>query len=168
VGALASRFDREADLLAVEGSGRWQPTTDAQMGGRSTVTLAWAESAGGRDSGSMMIRGTIAGGTATSWAGASLLPGSGDFSPQDASALRTLRFAARGDAADYAVLLLSGASGNMPPAVQRFRAGPEWRDHAFELSSFAGADLTRLRAIAIVALGPAGEFELLIDDVELQ
>lgn len=168
VGALASRFDRESDLLTVEGSGRWQPTTDAQMGGRSTVTLAWVASAGGRDSGAMVIRGTIAGGAAASWSGASLLPVSGDFSPQDARGLRTLRFAARGDAADYAVLLLSGANGNMPPAVQRFRAGPEWRDHAFELSAFAGADLSRLRAIAIVALGPAGEFELLIDDVELQ
>lgn len=168
VGALVSRFDHEADLFAVADRGRWQPTTDAQMGGRSTVTLTWTESAGGRDSGAMMIRGTIAGGAAASWAGASLLPGSGDFSPHDASALRTLRFAARGDEADYAVLLLSGTSGNEPPAMQRFRAGPEWRDHAFELSGFAGADLERLRAIAIVALGPSGEFELFIDDVELQ
>ena len=81
--------------------------------------------------------------------------------------MRSLRFTARGDDADYAVLRLSSASGNEPPAMQRFRSSPEWRDHAVELSGYAGADLTRLRAIAIVALGPPGKFELIIDAVEL-
>jgi len=63
------------------------------------------------------------------------------------------------------MLIVAGAPG--PPPTLSVEAGEAWSEQRLPLSDFAGADLSKVQAIAFVA-GPApGRFELWLDDVEV-
>ncbi len=143
---------------------RWAPSEDAFMGGKSTSTLTLESD----DKTSFMrATGTVASGIAYPWAGAALLPGDPPMSATNASRLTELSFRLRGDGRELLVMVLSGAS-SQAPAMRRITSTTDWQTHSFALADFQGADLTRLRAIAITASLPSGEFAFDLDDFELR
>ena len=79
----------------------------------------------------------------------------------DYSAKREIVFNAKGDARSYQVMLFTGE--NSQPLIKTFRAESQWAERRFELSSFAGADLAHVRAIAVCASDPPGEYRVMID-----
>ena len=160
--AIDSPFSGKA-LRTTQGQ-HWAPSIDAFVGGKSTAVLT-LESEG--DTSFMRATGAVATGTVYPWAGAALLPGDPPMSAVDASQLTELSFRLRGDGRELLLMLLTGEN-NQAPAMQRFSSTRDWQTHRFKLADFQGADATRLRAIAITASLPAGEFAFELDDFELQ
>ncbi|MGH8527692.1 MAG: CIA30 family protein, partial [Gammaproteobacteria bacterium] len=110
--------------------------------------------------------GEIKAGAAFTWGGAIFLVGADPSQTLDFSAKREIVFAAKGDGRSYQVMLFTG--DNPQPLTKTFGAGSEWAERRFELSSFAGADLAQVRAIAVCASNPAGEYRVRIDQFEVR
>ncbi len=156
--ALSSRFD-DGSLKTDQGR-YWMATTDSVMGGASTAALTPAV-------GTLQVAGVIASGATYPWSGAALIIGDPPMSASNASNLGTLSFRLRGDGRELLVMLLSGEQMGTP-SMQRIPSSSEWQTHQLPLSTFQGADLTRLRAISFAASLPSGEFAFELDDVELR
>jgi len=158
---IDSPFD--GGMLRTTQGQHWAPSTDTFMGGKSTSILTLESEGNARF---MRATGAVAIGTAYPWAGAAMLPGDPPMSASNARRLTELSFRLRGDGRELLVMLLSGEN-SQAPAMQRITSTPGWQTHRFKLADFQGADLSRLRAIAITASLPAGEFAFDLDDFEL-
>jgi imidazolonepropionase-like amidohydrolase len=145
----------------------WQPTSDAHMGGSSTVELSVA-AAGDGGPPRLRVAGSVVAATAYPWSGALRMLGASPMAATDASQLSALTLRLRGEPRELLVMVFSGAAGNGMPSMQRIRVGPEWTTHRLGLADFAGIDRTRLRAVAVTASLPAGGFAFEIAEFRLQ
>jgi len=162
---LVSDFDGSTPSAAF---GSWQPTTDQMAGGKSTVSHRLIEGGAGGSAGALAVAGEIRPGFPFPWAGMMYYPGAGPMQPVDLSGREALVFQVRGDGRSYNAMLFSGPSVQGMPATLAFQAGPEWTQVRLALSDFPGADLSLVRGIAFTAGQPAGEFEFVLDQVELR
>ena len=167
-GTVLSDFD--GGTLDAKSGGSWSPTTDAMMGGTSTVAHALVHGGANGSTGALEITGEVKQGASpyTMWSGMILMPGAQPMQPVDFSARRELVFHARGDGRTYQAMLFSGPSAQDRPSLRTFVAGPAWKEVRIPLSDFAGADPKQLRAIAFTTGAPAGTFSFRIDQVELR
>jgi hypothetical protein len=145
----------------------WQPTSDVRMGGSSTVELA-VVAAGDGERPRLRAAGSVVAGTAYPWSGAIRMLGATPMAATDASRLTSLTLRLRGDPRELLVMVFSGAEGNGMPAMQRVLVDRDWRSHTLKLADFPGVDAARLRAVAVTASLPAGEFAFEIAEFRLQ
>ena len=118
--------------------GVWTETTDAIMGGKSSVILEMAEAAAGQTA--LVITGDVKQGAFGQWSGVSYMP-TPTFSPADLSAANTLKFRARGEGAAFGVMGFSKAGGQIP-AMAPFKVGTDWSEIAIPFSAMRGFDST--------------------------
>lgn len=161
-----SDFD-SGTLLAARGM-TWLPTSDRVLGGKSGAALSQIAAGAGGSAGAMRVDGTVAAGAQWPWAGVMLNPGSEPMASVNASQWKELVFQVRGDGREYNVMLFSGVEQQMIPSMVKIQPGRQWQEIRLPLSGFAGSDLDRLRAIAITAGMPAGNFRVDIDSVEIR
>ncbi len=159
-------FD-DGSLASPAGSG-WTSTSDRMMGGQSVARIAPAEGGAQGSAGALQVEGEVVEAGPMVWAGAMFNPGAEPMQPVDASATTTLTFWLRGDGRDLAVMLFSGEAERAPPSIVALRTTAEWTEHRLPLSAFAGADLSRLRAIGYTVGRPAGSFAFQLDGVRLE
>lgn len=162
--ALFARFD-EGELDAAYGHG-WQPTTDEMMGGRSSVVLELVSPGAAGSAGALAVRGTIRPGFSFPWAGAMVFPGAEPMTPVDFSAKREVVFFARGDGADYRLMLFAESLGQIPASAS-FTAGEAWREHRVALRDLA-RDLRGVWGLAFAAGPGTGAFDVTIDQVRIE
>lgn len=144
----------------------WMASTDAMMGGGSTVEFTVFDSGADGSGKALRITGTTSDRTAPNvWSGVMWSPGSQPMQPVDLSSRRGVTFSARGDGRTYALMVFSQSAGMMPLS-RTFTAGAEWAEHAVAWSDF-GIDGRDVMAIVFVAALPAGAFRLEVDDVRL-
>jgi imidazolonepropionase-like amidohydrolase len=165
VAGLVSDF--EADAFGSRYGSGWVATSDRMAGGRSEAALAHIAGGALGSAGALRVSGRLHAGGSATWAGAFFNPGESMMQAVDASALHELALQARGDGRPLTVMLFSGAEGSAPAALE-VTPGPHWGELRIPLDSFAGADLARLRAIAITAQAPPGEFRFELDQVEIR
>jgi imidazolonepropionase-like amidohydrolase len=155
--------DFEVALDSSFGAG-WTTSTDAVIGGKSTVALARLEEGAAASRGAMRISGAVAGDSPNGWAGAILYPGGAPGAAVDLSATPVLAFSARGSGTcDLSVF---ARRFGLAPASRSFSADTEWRRHVVPLADLAGLDGSDLTAI-FFGSATVGEFTIDIDDVEL-
>ena len=160
--------DFEAVTLATLPQRGWQPSTDAMMGGDSTVQLGLvADAAGGT---ALRIDGEIAMGFPYPWAGAmiGLAAGQAMMQPVDASASRVLRFDARGRGGTFRVLAFAESLGTAPATVVFDANADQWTAVEIALDAFAGLNAKGLAAFLFAGPATPGTFQLDIDNVELK
>jgi len=166
--ALHSRFEQDG-LQASHGLA-WSANTDQMMGGRSVVRLqrrTQVNAANDHDAW-LEVSGTLTHGAPYPWAGAMLAVRASSMEPADARALSEIRLRLRGTPRPLMVMLIAGdMQGGVPP-MQRIEISAEWREYRLPLADFAGADLQRLRGVAITAGLPVGDFTFELDDFELR
>ncbi len=165
-----ARIDRragaaEAPALARGAIGRfdqgaaetgWMPTSDTMAGGASEARLE-ALAGGARGSGgALAVRGKLVAGARDPWAGAFFNPGTQMMQAVDARPGAELVLWLRGDGRPVQVLLFSGAQG-AAPAARTLPTTPGWVEHRLALEDFPGADLARVRAVAVTATLAPGE-----------
>ena len=141
----------------------WQARSDQVRGGGSRAELTLIDRAGG--GGALQVAGrTVAGaGKAPGWAGAIRFLSEAPPAAVDLAAVRSLRFALRGDGGPVRVMLFTLRGGPVPVEVAELVAGPRWTEHAVSL-----ADRGALVAI-LFSRGPEpGAFRFELDEVELR
>ncbi len=148
------------------GSG-WQETTDAIMGGKSTVELKIAAGGANNSRYCLALSGEVVAGVAFAWSGAIMFPASIPFAPADLSGKKGITFWAKGDGQTYQILFYSKETGYMP-SYQSFTCGAEWQQFTFAFSDFANMDSTQVTAIAFCAGPKPGRFSFSLDQIELK
>lgn len=158
---------RVSDFEAALGSSfgpDWKASTDAVIGGTSTVTLERIEEGASTSRGALRISGSVAAESPNGWAGAILHPGGGPGAAVDLSATPVLAFSARGSGT-YDLSVFAERFG-FAPASHSFTAGAEWQRHIVPLADLAGLDGSDVTAIFFGSATP-GEFALELDEIEL-
>lgn len=161
-----SDFD-SGNVAAARGMS-WMATSDRVLGGKSTATFVPVSGGASGSAGALRVSGNVVTGAQWPWAGLMLNPDAVPMNPVNAVQWHELVFQASGDGREYTVMVFSGAEQQVIPAMVRIRIGPGWQEIRLPLSGFAGADLQRLRGIAITAGMPAGDFQFDIDSVEIR
>jgi imidazolonepropionase-like amidohydrolase len=158
--------DFEGEKVAANFGAGWIISTDAMMSGKSTAQFRLAEGGAEGSRQSLLISGTIKEGAAFRWAGAMFLPGKTFVDPANLSFAKAFSFYARGQGAEFAVLLFSRSAGFIP-AVRAFEASPEWKEVVFSWEDFntEGYDIT---GIFLGAYQKTGDFSLQVDNVRLK
>jgi imidazolonepropionase-like amidohydrolase len=154
-------------VVALRGM-KWLPTTDQMMRGKSTGKLKLLAGGATGSKAALRVSGEIVAGAPWPWAGLMLAPGQGAMQAVDASRWKELVFQARGDGREYTVMLFSGVEAMGRPSMLGIQPGKDWQEVRLPLSGFAGADLARLRGIAITAGQPQGRFQFDVDSVEIR
>jgi len=155
-GTLNSRF----------GSG-WKESTDAIMGGRSTVKATIAAGGAGNSQHCLALSGEVVTGVAFAWGGIIMFPAGEPFAPADLSMGKGITFWARGDGQTYRILFYSKETGFMPTS-QSFTCEAEWRQFSFAFSDFSNLDSTQITAIGFAAGPTPGSFNFSLDGIELK
>ncbi len=162
---VVSDFER-GELVAAHGV--WDRSSDAMMGGKSTVELSVTEGLGANGSRfALSARGEIRSGAPFLWAGPIYLPGGASFAPADLSASTELRFFARAPGAGSLVVMLFSGD-RMVPVSRLVEVGTEWREIVLSIASFPGVDPKAVRGIHVSAAPKPGPFEFAIDQFELR
>jgi hypothetical protein len=161
---LVSNFD---DLKPAAAYGGWTTTSDTEIGGRSTASLAAVEGGANGTKGALKISGEIVPGAQFTWAGVVFHPGTSPEVPANLSSKKTISFWAKGDGKNYAVVVETEENQGSMPTIKPFAAGPEWKPYSFPISSFNtdGHDIT---GIAFAHAQEPGKFEFEIDEVEIK
>jgi ABC-2 type transport system permease protein len=157
---LLGDFDAGSDK-APYGDG-WNAGGDRDRDGDSTASQRVV-------GGALEVSGVVGGKLEYPFAGTAFFPAGyagGRF--MDYSGKHTLSFRVRGDGRQYKVLFLAGVQVDTYPPSQTFTAGAQWQTVSVDLDGMGGLDRQRVRGIVIGSMGPAGDFRLEIDDIELR
>ncbi len=161
-----SDFDDSEEKIAAFGAG-WEPSTDAMIGGGSTVTLTVVKGGAERSRQALEIRGVIDGATLPqAWSGAMFFPGEGPMAPANLTSFDTLSFSARGDVATMRVMIFAQQQGTMP-SIREVELSAKWTRHELRFADF-GIDPYDVTAIFFGLPAVAGEGALRIDQVRLE
>jgi len=145
----------------------WVESTDAIMGGKSTVELK-VEAGGANNSRyCLALSGEVVAGAAFAWSGTIMFPASEPFAPADLSGKKKITFWAKGDGQTYQILFYSKETGYIP-SFQTFTCGAEWQQFSFAFSDFPNIDSTQITAIGFCAGPKPGRFTFSLDEIELK
>jgi imidazolonepropionase-like amidohydrolase len=161
---LISDFEGE-EVTARFGAG-WSVSTDAMMGGKSKAEYNVVKGGAQGSQGALLITGNIVGDSAVKWAGALFSPGKRMMTPANLSFKKSINFWAKGEGKTYSIMVFAQSLG-FQPAMQRFVAGPEWKEYVFTFESF-GLEGYDIMGIFIGSSMESGPFALQIDDVRLK
>jgi imidazolonepropionase-like amidohydrolase len=157
---LISGFDGDG-IDATFGLG-WEAESDARFGGDSHVTMTRVSGGALESPGSLRIEGELASGP-NARAGVTFWFGRERGRGVDLSALTGVSFWSRGDGRPHTLHIYAEGSGAGAGSVS-FVAGPEWREHHFDLSEFGDIDRGNVIFIRFAAQEP-GAFSFQIDEV---
>jgi imidazolonepropionase-like amidohydrolase len=142
----------------------WMPSTDSFAGGKSSVTLA-AQPALPDGQVPLAINARVAPGLPFAWAGVAFMPGTQAMQSVNLSAVKSVRFKARGDGKVYQLIAMS--QGVQMPGATRFTAGPEWTEVTVPFSDFKGVDPATVTMLGFNAGPQPGDYRFEIADVRL-
>jgi hypothetical protein len=140
------------------------------IGGKSKASINIVEPGANGSKGALKVSGEIIpGGGQFTWAGAMFAPGSAPMEPVNLSSKKEISFWAKGEGhTDMLIVLTAERSGqNGVPAMIPFAATTEWKQYTFPFTSFQ-TDGSDLMAFLFAAPRPPGNFEFLIDQVEIK
>lgn len=160
---LVSDFE---DGKAKFGAG-WAVSTDSLRGGSSTSEFRIVDGGAKNSKHSMQIEGTVAAGLPYAWAGALFSPGDYPMAAANLSKQKQISFWAKGDGRTYSIMFFATSRG-YAPAIQRFKAGADWKQYTFKISEFDGLTGEDTIGVFFGAGLPAGKFQFQIDDVEFK
>ena len=145
----------------------WSESTDAIMGGKSTVELK-VEAGGANNSRyCLALSGEVVAGAAYAWSGTIMFPASEPFAPADLSGKKGIVFWAKGDSQTHQILFYSKETGYIP-SLQTFTCGAEWQQFSFAFSDFPNINSAQVTAIGFYAGPKPGRFTFSLDEIELE
>jgi hypothetical protein len=158
--------DFETGELAAEFGHGWSPSTDAIIGGSSTVKLSVIRGGARESAHALQIKGEISIDNAVAWAGALFSPGIAPMQPANLGSKTALSLWIRGDPGTYQIMFFAPSRGMLPVrAPIEVRRG--WTKQRFEFATLglAGWDLA---GVLIGASAQPGPFVVRIDDVRFE
>lgn len=162
---IISDFEQEK-ITSRYGNG-WHITTDQHRYGVSEANMRLVPNGAKNSRGALKISGSIKAGFAFPWAGVFFAPGEKSMQPLNYANAKELVFWAKGDGRRYNVMTFSSTSAGVPPS-QSFVAGSEWKEIRLPLAGFEGLELSSVTGFSFNASAPEGEFNFMIDNVEIK
>jgi imidazolonepropionase-like amidohydrolase len=144
----------------------WDTTTDARSGGRSVVKMEVVADGANGSHGALRLTGEVMPGFAFPFSGVLFFPGAAPMRAANLSAHKALRFWAKGDGQTYQVMFYLSRFANRP-VTRDFIAGPQWTQIEVPFAQLGDVDGSDITAFEWAATR-TGEFELALDDVQLQ
>jgi imidazolonepropionase-like amidohydrolase len=126
-GRIAEFAEQDGKLVMHAPFGVWEPSTDSVAQGKSEVTLKSTDN-------TLTLDGEIKPGAMYTWAGVRFVLGD---QPVNLNNVKAVRFKARGDGGQYALLAFSDAGGYIP-SVSPFTARKDWHEVSIALDSLSG------------------------------
>lgn len=163
---LISDFDQDK-ITSRYGNG-WHVTTDQQMNGASEATIRLVPRGVKNSRGALEVSGKIKAGFAFPWAGAFFGPGNKAMQPVNYSNAKELVFWVKGDGRTYSVMMLSNISAAGAPPSQQFATSKDWKEIRLPLDGFEGLELSSISGFSFNATGSEGEFNFMIDNVDIR
>ncbi len=160
---MISDFEDEK-VSAQFGSG-WAGSTDAIMGGDSTVEMAIVGDGADGSRGAMEVSGNTRE-QQPAFAGVMFSPGPAQMQAGNISAHKRISFWAKGDGKTCQIMLFFQKRG-FQPSMKEFVATPEWKQYEFRVDDFDGCDGTDVLGIWF-GTGTPGAFKFQIDQVLLK
>jgi imidazolonepropionase-like amidohydrolase len=142
----------------------WMASTDAAMGGKSSVELSIGEPESSGQA-SLLIKATINSGFSFPWAGVVFFPASQPMQAADLSNANILKFKVKGDGKSYNVGFTM--QGSFIPLNVGFTAAAEWQEVSLPLAKFKGLDPSIVTMLGFNAGPTPGNYQLQIADVRL-
>jgi hypothetical protein len=147
------------------GSG-WEISTDARIGGKSEATMQVVEPGANGTRRALEASGTLRAGAPFPWAGPMFFPGPAPMSPVNLSRFTEIVFQARGDGAEYQLMVFAGRLGRIP-ATYRFTPSPEWREVVVPFDALSSLDGSDVSGVLFSPSRP-GPFRFAIDEVRFR
>jgi beta-glucosidase len=163
---VVSNFD---DLKVSANFGSWMSTSDAEGGGKSTVSMRIVQPGAENTKGALQIAGELIADSQLPYASAGAIywPGPGPMQSVNLSGRKGISFWAKGDGKEYQLTVVTeGFSGQEPPTTT-FVAGPEWKHYTFPFSAFE-TDGSNLAGLAFTREHELGKFRFEIDELEFK
>ncbi|MCX7553997.1 amidohydrolase family protein [Marinicella sp. S1101] len=142
-------------------------STDQMAGGKSTVELNQKSHENSEDS-YLHVKGEILKGFMYRWSGFSYMLSQDPTQAVNFSQIKQLTFDAKSIDAKQELALLLFEKGSFQPVTHMIKLSKEWQNHVVELSQFKAADLTEVSNISFVISQELGEYEFMIDNIELK
>ncbi len=139
-------------------------STDALFGGSSTCEFAAVDGGANNSKGALRLSGSVRK-EQPAFAGIMFSPGDQPMQPADLSGNPVISFYAKGDAAEFQVMLFTRKRG-FTPSMKTFKAKADWQQFTFDMKDFDDSDGSDVIGIYIGS-GRAGKFELQLDELKL-
>lgn len=170
LGGLISDFE-DGTRGSRFGSG-WQDSTDAILGGKSTVKVQVVAPGAADSQQALEVSGQVVPAAAYPWSGVIFFPTDVPFQAADLSANKEISFWIRGEVGSVALMFYARDRGFVP-LVRPILVSPEWRQVTVPFAAVAGLDPSQVTAISICAGIPPGRteaapFRFVIDRIVLQ
>ncbi len=142
-------------------------TTDKMAGGNSKVELSQRKH-DDSDNSYLNVKGEILKGFMYRWSGFSFIPAKDQTKAVNLSQLKHIVFDAKSNSDNQELAIFLFNKGSYQPDLQVLNLTTEWQSHVVDLSKFPVADLTEITNISFVVSQQLGEFEFMIDNIELK
>jgi imidazolonepropionase-like amidohydrolase len=152
------------DKLASPFGMGWFPSTDAVVGGKSTLSHQIAgQEPGGQTA--LALDAKVQSGFVYPWAGIAFFPGQNLQQGVNLSKASVLKFKVRGDGKTYSAGI--SVAGSYIPLSTRFVAGAEWKEVSIPFKQVAGLNPEIITSIGFNAGPEAGDYHFELADVRL-
>ncbi len=145
---------------------KWSLSDDTVANGKSSATITFIRGGANDSKGALGVNAKVNPGFPFPWAGAAL----GDFvapiNGLDISKYSKLMFDIKGTSGTYRVLSFSADASGVPPS-QYFKVSEQWQRITISLSDFRGFNTKLFSGFAFIAGPEHGEFEFILDNVQL-
>lgn len=144
--------------------GRWLDSTDAMMGGTSTVRKKVVAGGAAGTEYALEITGKTQS-NPPAFSGVMFTPAAIPMQPADLRPHLTISFWATGEERSFDIMLFTRKRG-FQPSSQTFETTDQWKQYRFDFSQFDSSDGSDVTGIWIGS-STAGKFQLRIDQVQL-
>ena len=159
---MISDFDEGEKVTASLGAG-WSSSTDAIVGGNSTVAMKIIKGGAENTASSLEISGN-ARLQQPAFSGILYSPGEVAMQAGDISAYQGISFWAKGNGEECQLMLFFQKRG-FQPSIETFSATKEWKKYKFKIKDFHGCDGTDVLGVWFGRSKP-GKFSFQIDQVQ--
>lgn len=141
-------------------------TTDQMAGGKSTVSLSLVER--NENDQVLRVKGEVKSGFVFTWSGISFIPVLEQNQAVDMSQIKSLNFDVKAaeNTTEFSILLFE--KGSFQPKEVKLELSNSWQGYQVYLADFINTELTEISNISFVVTQKLGEFEFLIDNIEIK
>jgi len=143
-------------------------TTDAYVGGKSTVTISLTTKNAEVEDKYIHVNGEVNQGFIFPWSGFAFIPGKSQKEGANFENIHYLVFDAKTDDStkDFSVLFFE--QGNFQPRERKIKLSGQWKTHKIPLTNFPNFNIKAVSNISFVKSKNKGEFAFMIDNIRLE
>jgi hypothetical protein len=135
-------------------------------GGKSTVGLSLVDR--NENDQALSVNGEVKSGFVFTWSGISFIPVLEQNQAVDMSQIKSINFDLKASESTAKFSILIFEKGSFQPKEVKLNLSKSWQKYQVDFSGFSNTDLTEIVNISFVVTQKLGEFEFMIDNIEMK